>query len=77
MIRLELGNVPIMSLQEIETAIQSLPLENVKKLREWIAEYEAEAWDRQIAEDIRAGRLDRFADEALAELDRGECRPLP
>ena len=66
-----------MSLQEIEAAIQTLPLEEVRKLHEWIAEYEAEAWDRQIEMDIQAGKLDQMADEALAELDRGECQPLP
>ena len=65
------------TLEEIAAAIESLPPEDFKKLRSWMTEYEAEAWDRQLEEDIKAGKLDRLADEALAELDRGDCKPLP
>lgn len=66
----------MMTLEQIEAAIELLPPEDFKKLRRWMTEYEAAAWDRQIEQDIRSGKLDRLADKALAELDRGECQPL-
>jgi len=65
------------TLEEIEAAIETLPPEELKKLRVWMTKYEADAWDRQIEADINAGELDTHADEALAELDSGQCRPLP
>lgn len=65
------------TLEEIEAAIESLPREDLKKLRRWLTEFESDRWDQQIEEDIKAGRLDQLAEEALAEYDRGECGPLP
>jgi hypothetical protein len=37
---------------------------------------EDDAWDRQIAEDVAAGRLDRLAEEALAHLKAGRTREI-
>ena len=34
-------------------------------------------WDRKIAEDMRAGKLDKFAAEALREDREGKTRPFP
>ncbi len=65
------------TLEEIEAAIETLPPEEFKKLRVWMTQFEADAWDGKIDEDINAGKLDTLADEALAELDSGHCRPLP
>ncbi len=36
-----------------------------------------DAWDRQIDADIKAGKLDGLAEEALAEHRSGKTRPLP
>jgi hypothetical protein len=36
-----------------------------------------DAWDRQIAADAEAGRLDRFAEEAIGQYRAGKSRPLP
>jgi hypothetical protein len=38
--------------------------------REW------QVWDRELERDVVSGRLDRFADEALSELERGETTEL-
>ena len=34
-------------------------------------------WDQQIGEDIRTGKLDKFAEEALREKQEGKTRPFP
>lgn len=54
-----------MTLQELEKTIADLSPEELVKFREWFQEFEAQNWDRQIEEDVKAGRLDRLADEAL------------
>ena len=41
--------------------------------RAWYAESDATAWDRQIAEDEAAGRLDWLIQEALDDFDAGHC----
>jgi hypothetical protein len=35
-----------------------------------------QAWDREFERDVTAGRLDRLADEALADLDSGKTTEL-
>ena len=37
------------------------------------AKLQAKTWDRQLEQDVAAGRLDRFADEALRDLGEGRC----
>jgi hypothetical protein len=62
-------------LEKIEQAIASLSREEQAKLEEWWARFRSEAWDRQIEEDAKAGRLDKLAEEALAD-HRAGSSPL-
>lgn len=61
-------------LEKIEQDIAALSDEYVAKLADWLDEYRAELWDRQIEEDAKAGRLDRLADQALAEHRAGQIK---
>ena len=36
----------------------------------------ADAWDKEIEEDIKAGRLDPLGDKALKDLRAGRCKDL-
>ena len=38
----------------IEVAITQLPPKDVAKLADWLADYQAELWDRQIEADVAA-----------------------
>lgn len=62
---------------EIEKAIEKLPSEELFELTHWISSRFSDAWDRQIEEDIRAGRLEDFAAEALIEHHAGGSLELP
>ncbi len=66
-----------MSATEIIQQVQKLPPAEVFEISQWLREYEAALWDQQIEADIRAGKLDRPAQEALAELRAGQTRPFP
>lgn len=59
------------TVEEIEAAIQQLSPDQMAAFRAWYAEFDANAWDRQIAEDDAAGRLDWLIQEALDDLDAG------
>jgi len=64
------------TVHEIEQAIRTLRPEDFAALRDWFAAFEADLWDRQIEQDVVAGRLKRFADEALRDLAEGRCTEL-
>ena len=63
--------------EEIEAEIAKLNPVEVRQVAKWLAEYEAELWDKQIENDAAAGKLDRYLKEALEEYRRGRTRPLP
>ncbi len=71
--------------------IQELPEVNCEKktreellkvleieLQERLAVYKAEAemWDKQFEADVKAGKLERFAKEALADFRAGKCEDI-
>ncbi len=63
-------------LEKLEREIQKLDRAELVTLRDWFRKYDAEEWDRQIEEDVRAGKLDKLADEALADHKAGRTRAL-
>lgn len=65
-----------MTVQEIEETIMQLPLDDLLELSAWLEEYQAQMWNRQIEEDLEAGRLDRVLKEVDAEYDAGLAQPL-
>ena len=52
-----------MSVAEIEAAIKTLPKEELVRFNEWYQEFLEEAWDEQIRQDVRAGKLDFLLEE--------------
>ncbi len=65
-----------MSVQEIESAVQQLPPDQLAAFTKWFEEFVATAWDRRVECDVAAGRLDSLGDEALAEFRAGRTTPL-
>ena len=61
---------------EIENALQKLPVDQAWKVADWLQEYLDTKWDKQIDADIAAGKLDKLADEALADHRAGRMKPL-
>jgi len=61
------------TLEEIDDAVRWLSSKELAAFRAWFAQLEPAAWDRQIKEDVAAGRLDALADEALDDLREGRC----
>ncbi len=63
-------------IQKLEHEIQKLSPEELASLRDWFREYDAEAWDREIEEDVRRGRLDALAEQALEAHKAGKTKEL-
>ena len=65
-----------MSIAEIEAAISQLPAEGVDKLLSWLEEYHSSRWDKQIADDLGSGRLDKLLSKVQEEIEAGLAKPL-
>lgn len=63
-------------LEAIEKAVTELTDEERKKLRAYLDELEAQAWDDQIERDAKAGKLDKLAAQALADYKAGRVKEI-
>jgi uncharacterized membrane protein len=61
------------SVQAIEAAVEQLAPEQRAEFRAWFEAFDAREWDRQMEQDLEAGRLDWLAEEALDDLTAGRC----
>ena len=64
------------SIKSIEAAIEALTAAELAEFRQWFAEFDSQAWDRQLDRDAVAGKLDALAAEALSDHRSGSNRPL-
>ena len=66
----------MLTLEQIESAILQLSPNEYQKLLEWFADLDYQRWDEQFEKDIADGKLEAFAQEAIAELEAGNCRSI-
>jgi hypothetical protein len=62
--------------KDIENQVKELSSEELAAFREWFAQFDAEAWDRQLEADVKAGKLDGLAERALRDHAAGRSKPL-
>jgi len=63
-------------IERIALDVQALGPDELAAFRKWFQEFDAAAWDRQIEDDVRAGKLDALADTALKASTGGKCSEL-
>ena len=61
---------------EIQQAITRLSPADQRQLARWFEEALEDAWDAQIEEDIKAGRLNDLIAQAEADIAAGRVKPL-
>lgn len=64
------------NIYEIKEAVEHLSREDFSLFREWFLEFEAHQWDQQIEADIKAGKLDELAQQALKDFESNQCTEL-
>lgn len=64
------------SIVELQAEIEKLSRAEQRKLAEWFAQVQADAWDAQIEEDVQTGRLDHVLAQAEADIAAGRTKPL-
>ncbi len=63
-------------IEKIGREIKEFSSAELAAFRKWFHDFDAEAWDRQIEEDVRAGKLDALAEAALKTLECGKCSEI-
>ena len=58
-------------IEKIETEVMQLSAEELDAFRAWFAEYDFDAWDRQIEADSKAGKLDHLAAAGMRDYEAG------
>ncbi len=64
------------TLTEIQSAITRLSAAEQRQLAHWFDEQLEDAWDAQIEEDVRSGKLDHLIAQAEADIAAGRVKPL-
>jgi hypothetical protein len=64
------------TIEEIEKAVAKLPPEQLARFRVWFEEFGAARFDQKIERDVKTGKLDRMADQALDDFRKGRAREL-
>ena len=64
------------TVSELQRVILSLSEAEYAELRGWLLDEDWERWEREFDQDVRAGKLDTLADEALQAKARGELKDL-
>ena len=63
-------------IENLEEQVRALSSEELARFREWFAQFDAEAWDRQLEADVKAGKLDKLAERALRAHAAGQSTEL-
>ena len=61
-------------LEEIEKAVAGLAPDDLARFREWFDTFDGARFDEKIERDAASGRLDRLADQAIADFRKGRAR---
>ncbi len=62
--------------KRIEREIEELSQTEFSELREWIIERDWQAWDSQIEQDARAGKLDALINKSKDDYRSGRAQEL-
>jgi hypothetical protein len=64
------------TVEDIEQALAELPPDQLAEFRVWYEAFDAARFDDRIDQDAKAGRLDRLAEQAIADFRAGRARQL-
>jgi hypothetical protein len=64
------------TIEEIEKAVEKLTVDELAKFRAWLEAFDAARFDEKIERDAKSGKLDRLAEEAIADFRAGLAREL-
>lgn len=64
------------TVSELQEAILGLSEADYSRLRRWLLDQDWELWEREFNEDVKTGKFDALASEALEAKARGDLKDL-
>ena len=58
--------------ENLERQVKDLSPQELAAFRKWFLVYDWEVWDRQLEQDVSAGKLDALAEKALRDHTAGK-----
>jgi len=62
--------------EELANEVRQLSRQELAAFRDWFCKYDSDEWDREMEEDFLAGKLDKLANEAIADHKAGRTKEL-
>ena len=66
----------MLAVQELQADVAQLSPDELARFRAWFEEFDAKVWDKQIEEDVKLGKLDHLANQAIADFRAGNFRKV-
>ena len=64
------------AVQELQADVAQLSPDELARFRAWFEEFDAKVWDKQFEEDVKLGKLDHLANQAIADFRAGDCTEI-
>lgn len=64
------------NISDIQKAVSQLKDNDLSKFREWFDEFDAVIWDKQFEADVKSGKLDKLARQAISDVKAGNFKKL-
>jgi hypothetical protein len=61
-------------IEELANEVRQLSREELAAFRNWFRKYDSDEWDKEIEEDIWAGRLEELANKAITDHEAGRTK---
>ncbi|MEK0180414.1 MAG: hypothetical protein EAZ78_01315 [Oscillatoriales cyanobacterium] len=65
-----------MKITELKTAVIELSQNELAEFAEWFNEFQEALWDKQIEEDLKAGKFDPLIRQAEQAFSEGKCKEI-
>lgn len=64
------------TVQEIEQAVLDLSDQDLDRFLEWLEDYAAKEWDAKFERAAQSGKLDKMAEQAIADFRAGKYKKV-
>ncbi len=61
------------AVRELQVGVAQLSAAELAHFRAWFEEFDGKIWDKQFEEDVKLGKLDHLANQAIADFRAGNC----
>ena len=65
-----------MQVHEVIENVKNLPEDELRIFSEWFEEFEQEIWCDEFEKDVKNGKLEKLAEQAIKDFRAGRCQKL-